>query len=80
MNPNATPEARALLQTLCAVWGKGVLFGQYNFPNQRSQDTDRVFTATGKYPAIWGSDFGFPVRIGDPYQSLSAWKSASTGN
>ena len=59
VNPNATPEARALLKTLCAVSGKGILSGQHNFPNQRSQDTDRVFAATGKYPAIWGSDFGF---------------------
>jgi len=59
VNPSATPEARALLKTLCAVSGKGVLTGQHNFPNQRSQDTDRVFGITGKYPAIWGSDFGF---------------------
>jgi hypothetical protein len=59
VNPNATPEARALLKTLCAVSGKGILSGQHNFPNQRSQDTDRVYAATGKYPAIWGSDFGF---------------------
>src|ERR1019366_4160529 len=48
-----------LLKTLCAVSGKGTLSGQHNFPNQRSQDTDRVFAATGKYPVIWGSDFGF---------------------
>ena len=59
VNPNASPEARALLKTLCAVSGKGTLSGQHNFPNQRSQDTDKVFAATGKYPAIWGSDFGF---------------------
>lgn len=59
VNPNATPEARALLKTLCAVSGKGILTGQHNFPNQRSQDTDKVFAITGKYPAIWGSDFGF---------------------
>ncbi|MBZ5620782.1 MAG: glycoside hydrolase family 26 protein [Acidobacteriia bacterium] len=59
VNPNATPEARALLKTLCAVSGKGILSGQHNFPNQRSQDTDKVNAITGKYPAIWGSDFGF---------------------
>ena len=59
VNPNATPEARALLKTLCAVSGKGTLSGQHNFPNRRSQDYDRVNAITGKYPAIWGSDFGF---------------------
>ncbi|HTX35856.1 MAG TPA: glycosyl hydrolase [Bryobacteraceae bacterium] len=59
VNPNATPEARALLKSLCALSGKGILAGQHNFPNQRNLDTDKVFGITGKYPAIWGSDFGF---------------------
>jgi mannan endo-1,4-beta-mannosidase len=59
VNSNATPEARTLLKTLCAVSGKGILTGQHNFPNQRSQDSDKVFAIAGKYPAIWGSDFGF---------------------
>ena len=59
VNPDATPEARALLKTLCAISGKGVLAGQHNFPNQRSQDYDKVYQIAGKYPAMWGSDFGF---------------------
>jgi mannan endo-1,4-beta-mannosidase len=41
------------------VSGKGILTGQHNFPNERTLDTDRIFDVTGKYPAIWGSDFGF---------------------
>src|SRR5689334_17468655 len=59
VNPEATPEARGLLKKLCAISGKGILSGQHNFPNQRSQDSDKVAALTGKYPAIWGSDFGF---------------------
>ena len=59
VNPNATPEARTLLKTLCAASGKGILSGQHNFPNQRDLDTEKVYQITGKYPAIWGSDFGF---------------------
>ncbi len=59
VNPNATPEARALLKKLCAITGKGILTGQHNYPNQRSQDSDKVSQIVGKYPAIWGSDFGF---------------------
>jgi mannan endo-1,4-beta-mannosidase len=59
VNSNATPEARALLKTLCAVSGKGILSGQHNYPNQRDLDTEKVHAITGKYPAIWGSDFGF---------------------
>jgi len=41
VNPNATPEARALLKTICAVSGKGTLSGQHNFPNHRDLDTER---------------------------------------
>ena len=59
VNPNATPEAIALLKRLCDTSGKGILTGQHNFPNQRDVDTERIHDATGKYPAIWGSDFGF---------------------
>ena len=59
VNPNATPEAKALLTKLCSVTGKGILSGHHNFPDHRSMDSDAVFAGSGKYPAIWGSDFGF---------------------
>jgi mannan endo-1,4-beta-mannosidase len=59
VNPNATPEARALLKTLCSISGKGILTGHHNFPNNLSQHSDKILEITGKYPAIWGSDFGF---------------------
>jgi mannan endo-1,4-beta-mannosidase len=58
-NPNAAPEARALLKKLCALSGNGILTGHHNFPNDLSQHSDKIFELTGKYPAIWGSDFGF---------------------
>ncbi len=59
VNPNATPEARSLLRTLCALSGKSILSGQHNFPNHRSQHSDQLAAKVGKYPYIWGSDFGF---------------------
>jgi len=59
VNPNATPEAKELLKKLCDVTGKGILTGQHNFPNQRNLDAEAIHEATGKYPAIWGTDFGF---------------------
>ncbi len=59
VNPNATPEARSLLKKLCAISGNGILTGHHNFPNNLSQHSDKIFELTGKYPAIWGSDFGF---------------------
>jgi mannan endo-1,4-beta-mannosidase len=59
VNPNATPEARELLKKLCEISGNGVLTGHHNFPNNLSQHSDKIFEITGKYPAVWGSDFGF---------------------
>ena len=59
VNPNATQEAKDLLKKICDVTGKGIFTGQHNFPNERNLDTERIHEVTGKYPAIWGSDFGF---------------------
>jgi mannan endo-1,4-beta-mannosidase len=59
VNPGATPESRALLKKLCDISGKGIYSGQHNFPNHRDLDTEKVKSITGKYPAVWGSDFGF---------------------
>ena len=59
VNPSATPEARALLKSVCAVSGKFILSGQHNFPNHLSQHSDDTAKVAGKHPYIWGSDFGF---------------------
>jgi mannan endo-1,4-beta-mannosidase len=59
VNPNATPEARNLLKNICDITGKGILTGQHNNPNARDRDTELIHMATDRYPAIWGSDFGF---------------------
>jgi mannan endo-1,4-beta-mannosidase len=58
-NPSATAEARALLKTICSVSGNHILSGQHNFPNHLSQHSDDTSKVAGKYPMIWGSDFGF---------------------
>jgi mannan endo-1,4-beta-mannosidase len=59
VNPNATPEARALLKELDSLSGHATLTGQHNFPNHVSRWSDRVYDLTGKYPALFGQDFGF---------------------
>lgn len=59
VNPNATAGARALLRTLCALSGKQILSGQHNFPNRLSLHSERMARNVGKYPYVWGSDFGF---------------------
>ena len=59
VNPDASPEARALLALLDSISGKGIISGQHNFPNDGSRWTDRVYDLTAKYPGLFGADFGF---------------------
>lgn len=60
-NPNATPEARALLQLLTSLSGQKILSGQESMWNDGSFPSTRdqyVKQKTGKYPAVYVSDFG----------------------
>ncbi len=59
VNPHASPEARALLKYLDSISGKYTLSGQHNYPNHIARWTDRAYDLTGKYPAVFGQDFGF---------------------
>ncbi len=59
INPNLIPEAIKLLKFIHKIRGKYVLSGQHNFPGSLSNYTNRVYEIVGKYPAIWGQDFGF---------------------
>jgi mannan endo-1,4-beta-mannosidase len=59
VNPDATLEARELLKRIDAISGHSTLTGQHNFPNHLSRWSDRIYDLTGKFPAIFGSDFGF---------------------
>ena len=59
VNPKASPEAVSLLNFLYEIQGKKILSGQHNLLGRMSQTTDKIFEMTGKYPAVWGSDFGF---------------------
>ena len=60
-NPNAIIQAKQLLQYLVNISGQKILSGQESmfsagaFP---SSDDKTVFQKTGKYPAIYTSDFG----------------------
>lgn len=59
VNPNGTPAAQRLLDYLTALPPGSILTGQHNFPATISRYYDRVYELTGKYPAVWGQDFGF---------------------
>ncbi len=54
VNPNATAEARKILDYLYQINGKSILAGQHGGGNRF---LDSVKAITGKYPALWGSDF-----------------------
>ncbi len=59
VNPHASPEAKALLKYFYSISGKYVLSGQHNYPNHIARWSDRTYDFTGKYPVIFGQDFGF---------------------
>ncbi len=59
VNPNATPEARALLAYLYEISGKKILTGQHNAPLNGANRLMGMHKQTGKYPAVFGQDFGF---------------------
>ena len=68
VNPHATPEARALLAYLASISGQGYITGQHNYPNTGSHYSDLAFDLTGKYPGLFGQDFGFSA--GDDKDSV----------
>jgi mannan endo-1,4-beta-mannosidase len=62
VNRKASPEARALLHYLYTISGRFTLTGQHNYPNTIAHWTDRVYDFTGRYPAVFGQDFGFSLE------------------
>jgi hypothetical protein len=56
VNPNASPEAKALLNFIYAMYGKKTLSGQMWAPFG-GDEIETVHRITGKYPAIRGQDF-----------------------
>lgn len=59
VNPHASEEAKTLLRFLSSLSGKRTLTGQHNTPSQIDHWSNRAYKLTGKYPAIYGQDFGF---------------------
>ncbi len=62
VNPQASPEARRLLEFLYSISGKKTLSGQHNYPGFHSGYSTRAQEITGRHPAIWGQDFGFTAQ------------------
>lgn len=53
----ASREARNLLTFLYSIKGRYTLSGQHNYPHELTRSSDSTLAITGKYPAVWGSDF-----------------------
>lgn len=58
-NPSSSKEVRELLAHLHDLSGKKTFTGQHNYLGRMSLASDSIKDITGKYPALWGSDFGF---------------------
>jgi mannan endo-1,4-beta-mannosidase len=59
VNPRATREARELLKFLYSVSGRATLSGQHNQMFHMSEVSEHLQRVTGKYPLIWGGEWGF---------------------
>ncbi len=66
VNPNASDEARELLDFLYRISGKYILSGHHNYTRFPTKFNDEVKKMTGYYPVVWGSDFGFYFRGKEP--------------
>lgn len=59
VNPDASPEAKQLLEYIYSISGKHILTGQHCAPLIGSTRLSVVHRMAGQYPAIFGQDFGF---------------------
>lgn len=57
VNKKASPEANKLLAYLYSINGKYILSGEHNYNQDMNRFNDSVNAITGKYPAVWGTDF-----------------------
>src|ERR1700744_876262 len=57
VNANATDGVRKTLKFLYDIKGKYIMSGQHNFNSDLNVFSDSAKNMTGKYPAVWGSDF-----------------------
>lgn len=59
VTPNASDEAKALLKTIYNNQGKTTFAGQHCYPLYSDILMERVNNLTGKYPVVFGQDFGY---------------------
>jgi len=57
VNPNASEAVKKVLNLLYDIKGKYILSGQQNYTGDLNTFSDSARAITGKYPAVWGTDF-----------------------
>ena len=57
VNKNSIPEAKELLKYIYSIKSNKIMSGQHNYAHELQRSSDSVYAMTGKYPAVWGSDF-----------------------
>lgn len=55
INPKSNAETKKLYKYLCNIYGEQMLAGQQVY-SKEEKEIDKIFTITGKYPAIKGYD------------------------
>ena len=64
VTPNASREAKALLDLFYRISGKYTLTGQHNYPATKDRNSKFAAKYIGQTPAIWSTDMGF-AKEGD---------------
>jgi mannan endo-1,4-beta-mannosidase len=57
VNPNATAGVKKVLNFIYDIKGRNILSGEQNYNSDLNTFSDSAKAITGKYPAVWGSDF-----------------------
>jgi mannan endo-1,4-beta-mannosidase len=70
VSPDASKEAKALLELYYSISGKFTLTGQHNYPSTGDKNSKFAKKYTGQTPVIWSCDMGF-AAAGD-YDSYLA--------
>jgi mannan endo-1,4-beta-mannosidase len=65
VNTDASEGAKNLLKLIYEISGEAVLSGQHNYIGNESIHSETALNLSGKYPVIWGSDFGFADSTND---------------
>ncbi|SFJ53935.1 Glycosyl hydrolase family 26 [Paenibacillus sp. UNC496MF] len=81
VNPNATDNAKAVLNYLYSVSGNHILSGQHNYTEDPAGWSAQVVSATSKAPAVWGNDFAWEelasARQGMVNEAINQWQQGS---